>query len=59
MHMFHDALVSFAERRVISMDENNKQNKPTGEKKGGKRGFSLPPTTSKPPMPPVKPPKKK
>ena len=40
------------------MDENNKQNKPT-EEKGGKRGFSLPPTTSKPPMPPVKPPKKK
>ena len=41
------------------MDENNKQNKPIGEKKGGKTGFSLPPTTSKPPMPPVKPPKKK
>ncbi len=37
------------------MDENNKQNKPIGEKKG----FSLPPTTSKPPMPPVKQPKKK
>ena len=40
------------------MDENNKQNKPTEEKKEGK-GFSLPPTTSKPPMPSVKPPKKK
>ena len=41
------------------MYENNKQNKPTEEKKGEKRGFSLPPTTSKPPMPPVKPPKNK
>lgn len=41
------------------MDGKNKQNKPSGEKKGEKRGFSLPPTTSKPPMPPVKPPKKK
>lgn len=26
--------------------------------KGSKRGFSLPPTTAKPPMPPVKQPKK-
>lgn len=41
------------------MDENNKNNKPIGEKEGKKRGFSLPPTTSKPTMPPVKPPKKK
>lgn len=40
------------------MDENNKQNKPIGVEKGKKRGFSLPLTTSKPPMPPVKPPKK-
>ena len=40
------------------MDENNKQNKPTGEKKGGKRGFSLPPTTPAAPMQPEKPPKK-
>lgn len=31
-----------------------------GNKQGGseKRGFSLPTTTAKPPMPPVKPPKK-
>lgn len=41
------------------MDGKNKQNKPSGEKKVEKRGFSLPPTTSKPPMPLVKPPKKK
>lgn len=38
------------------MDKNSK---PIGEKKGEKRGFSLPTTTSKPPMPPVKPPRKK
>ena len=30
------------------MDENNKQNKPTGEKKGGKRGFSPPSDNSEP-----------
>lgn len=41
------------------MDKRNKENNPIGEKKGEKRGFSLPPTTSKPPMPPVKTPKKK
>ena len=28
------------------------------QSKGEKRGFSLPNTSSKPPMPPVKPPKK-
>lgn len=42
---------------------NSNKTKDTGtnrpnQNKGDKRGFVLPPTTSKPPMPPVKPPKK-
>lgn len=36
---------------------NNSNNKP-GQNGGEKRGFSLPSTSSKPPMPPVNPPKK-
>lgn len=36
---------------------NNGTGKPS-QNNGDKRGFNLPSTTSKPPMPPVKPPKK-
>lgn len=37
--------------------EGNNSNKP-GQNGSEKRGFSLPSTSSKPPMPPVNPPKK-
>lgn len=49
--IFKEDLMS--ERKVIK--SGNKQNK-IGSKR---RGLSLPPTSSRPPMPPVKPPKKK
>lgn len=42
----------------MSEKNTNVNNRPT-QSGSEKKGFSLPPTTSKPPMPPVNPPKKK
>lgn len=42
----------------MSNGEDNKGNNRPNQNDGEKRGFSLPSTTSKPPMPPVNPPKK-
>lgn len=43
----------------MSMDKNrNSSTNRPNQNEGDKRGFSLPPTSSKPPMPLVKPPKK-
>lgn len=44
------------ERKSSNTSGNGQGNKPNNS--GEKRGFSLPPTSSKPPMPPVKLPKK-
>lgn len=44
------------ERRNGNINGNRQGSKPNNNRE--KRGFSLPPTSSKPPMPPVKPPKK-
>lgn len=41
----------------LNKNENNSTNRPN-QNGSDKRGFSLPPTSSKPPMPPVKPPRK-
>lgn len=51
--MFHDTLVPCAERRNINMNKEGQTNSNIE-----KRGFSLPTTLAKPPMPAVKPPKK-
>lgn len=43
----------------MSSDKNGSNNTSRPTQNGSdKRGFALPPTSSKPPMPPVKPPKK-
>ncbi len=44
------------ERKSSNTSGNGQGSKPNNS--GEKRGFSLPSTSSKPPMPPVKPPKK-
>lgn len=44
------------ERKSSNTSRTGKGSKPNNS--GEKRGFTLPPTSSKPPMPPVKPPKK-
>lgn len=44
------------ERRSSKTSRTGKGSKSNNSEQ--KRGFSLPPTSSKPPMPPVKPPKK-
>ena len=41
----------------MGANRNNGTNKPN-QNGSDKRGFALPPTSSKPPMPPVKPPNK-
>lgn len=39
------------------MNENNNRTYKQSQDQGNKRGFALPLTSSKPPMPPVQPPK--
>lgn len=44
--------------RKDNNNRNHKQNHKQNQDSREKRSFSLPPTSSRPPMPPVKPPKK-
>ena len=55
----HTLKIIFSGGLVMSIDKsgNSSINRPN-QNESNKRGFSLPPTSSKPPMPPVKPPKK-
>lgn len=43
----------------MKQENSNQKGNDQDRKKSEKRSFSLPPTTSKPPMPPVNPPKNK
>ena len=51
--------IIFERRDKMSEKSTNQEQRPTRNDGTEKRGFSLPPTSSKPPMPPVNPPKKK
>lgn len=52
--------IIFSGGSIMSRDKNGNSSTNRPNQNGSeKRGFSLPSTSSKPPMPPVKPPKKK
>ena len=55
----HILRIIFSGGLMMSTDKNgNRSTNRPNQNGSDKRGFALPPTSSKPPMPPVKPPKK-